>query len=163
MKRLRIYIRAILISFLLLGCVTEALEIDRQYQISNMTQFDVRIKFFDSFNGSTYEIELKSNEVYKGDVLTYRSGNVQLDDKDSFYPASAYRDSDSLVVFFDESKYAIRSFTLTSPTEAMFSDPEERNPFRHGSYRKLKNEEFLFEITKEDYDLATACDGSCEK
>ena len=134
-------------AFYVVSCVTEALEIDRQYQIANMTEFDVRIKFYDSFSGNTYKVELKTNEVYNGDLLNYRSGNVQLDDGDSFFPSSAYKSSDSLTIFFDESKYALKYFTLSSPTKAIFSDPLERNPFRHGSYKKLKNEVFLFEIT----------------
>ncbi len=147
----------------MVGCVTESLEIDRQYQIANKSQHPIRIRFHDTFREISFEVALEVNEVYNGDVLTYRSGNDQLDDKDSFFPSSAYGNSDSLTIFFNDTKYVNKYFTLTSPTKALFSEPSVRNPFRHGSYKRAKNEEFLFEITEEDYELAISCEGPCDQ
>mgnify|MGYP000037857964 CR=1 FL=1 len=44
----------------------------------------------------------------------------------------------------------------------IFSNPTDRNLFRHGSYQELKNEEFQFEITQQDYENAEDCDENCD-
>lgn len=145
-----------------LSCVTESDEIDRQYQIENVSGFDVTITFFDTFTDESFEVTINNGQVYNGDLLTYTSGNPQLNKSESFFPSEAYKKSDSLEIVFNNEKYITAFITFMTPTEATFSEPKERNLFRHGSYRKQDNEFFIFTISEEDYQAAQPCNGVCD-
>ena len=142
--------------------VTEADEFNRQYQITNTSDYHLTLIFFNTFSNTSFEVQLLEEEIYNGDLLTYRSGNPQLSTTNSFYPSSAYEMSDSLLIIFDNAKKLGVYYTLTSSTEALFSNPLERNLFRHGSYENNGNDSFNFKITNDDYGNAEDCEGNCE-
>lgn len=164
MKNIIFNLTAYLLLFSIESCTTEAEEIDRQYQLINTSEVDIKIKFYNTFSNTStlFETQIEPNGIFLGDILTYRSGNDQLNEENSFYPSSAYKNSDSLVVIFDEIKQITLYYTPVSSTSVSFSEPINRNLFRHGNYEKIENERFQFKIIQQDYENAEDCNGNCE-
>ena len=162
MKNISLILVSIFSIFLIVSCVTEAEEIDRQYQILNMSKVDVMIKFYNTYKNESFEITLSNNETYLPDILTYRSGNAQLSDQNSYYPSGAYQDSDSLVLIFNNEKLITNYYEAETAFKYLFSEPINRNIFRHGNYVQIQKEVFQFTITEQDYENAEECNGNCE-
>ena len=152
--------------FIIGGClgIVEAGIFHRQYQIMNNSESNIKIKFFDTFSNDSSEIEIGENKLYKGNLLEYREGNhPQLSENNSFFPNRAYKDADSLVIIFDNIKLLSQYYRHTSPFEVSFSNPKDRNLFKHGNYERLGKEDiFQFTITQQDYENAEDCNGNCE-
>lgn len=146
------------------GCGPEAPEIDRRYQILNLSNTIIKIKFYDSFSYSLLlaETQLKTGDLFEGDFLVRKAGNPQLSYPDSNYPSRAFRGSDSLVIIFNDQAYHTQRFYATAPTSSSYSQPIDRNIFRHGNYTEVEKEKFQFEISQKDYENAEDCNGSCE-
>ncbi|WP_161805034.1 hypothetical protein [Lacinutrix mariniflava] len=43
-----------------------------------------------------------------------------------------------------------------------YSEPNNRNIYRYGSYNYIGNDQFLYTFSKEDYNNAEDCNGGCE-
>lgn len=151
------------ISFLSIeSCTTEDEEINRQYQLMNASDTTIKIKFYNTFSNTSFETEVEPEDVFLGDVLIYRSGNDQWNDENSVFPSSAYKNSDSLVVIFDEKLYLTLFYTAKTSTSYSYSEPIDRNIFRHGNYEEIERENFQFKITQQDYENAEPCNGNCD-
>ncbi len=162
MKNIVLNLTLLISIFFIESCVPEAVEIDRQYQLINKSETNIRIKFFNTFSNDLYVIQLSKDVVYLGDVLTYRSGNTQLNENNSSFPTRALKDSDSLKMIFDNTKYLISKYTSGVSAENAFSSPINRNLFRHGNYEEIEKERFQFKITQQDYENAEDCNGNCD-
>jgi len=148
-------------SFIIKSCLVEAREIERRYQIINDSQSDIRIKFFNTYSGDSLEVEIQKNEIYLGELLIHRSGNPQLSRDNSFYPSSAFNRSDSSVIIFDNKRISSKSYTMTTPRKAAFSEPLDRNIFRHKNYEHIGDGNYVFVIIESDYLDAVECNGEC--
>ena len=147
---------------ILLSCgVTESPLVSRTYSIENSTNFSVNIKFYFAVNDSlVLSSSLPAGAKFQGDELVARSPIPTDSDYDG-PRISAFNLSDSTVILFDNSKKIVQQSFVTEGIRN-YSQPLDRNIFRHGSYEDIGNDEFLFTITQEDFERAEDCGGPCE-
>lgn len=149
--------------FFIKSCIPEAEEIKRQYQLMNASEKSVKITFYNTFSNTSFETQIDKSHIFLGDVLTYRSGNAQWNYPNISFPASAFKNTDSLKIIFNESKYSIYKYSAGDhPYEDVFSTPLDRNLFRNGNYVNIGNDAFQYTITQQDYENAKPCSGNCD-
>jgi len=133
----------IVISFFLTGC-PEEIRNDRYYILENNSNHELVLKFY--FQGSLLEYlttALSENENY--------SGQISYQNEDVFsFPSNAFK-ADSIVIDFDNLKRGTYAIDFLN---ASFSEPLNRNVFRHENFEHIGNDNFLFSITEEDYNRA---------
>lgn len=143
---------------LVLSCGPETEREMRTYVILNETNNNVTLLLslnnIDKLN--TYVV-LGTNEIYRGERLEL--GNLIML-PETTTPVQSLGADEVTIVFDDE--YILFFDVDLSNEEPVFSNPLNRNPFRHGSYEFIGDDEFLFTITQEDFENATPCDGPCE-
>jgi hypothetical protein len=141
-----------------LGCTDNEVEMKRRdYTIQNNTDFSVKIEFYNvsdgTLNNQTSDI-LNNN----GSQLANKVEQDQPFTNSEDVPIFAHV-SDSVRIIFNNEKFYINTFNTFSDT---FSEPINRNIFRHSNYENLGNERYLFKITQEDYENAEDCNGNCD-
>ncbi|MGB0769173.1 MAG: hypothetical protein ACPGPB_00305 [Flavobacteriaceae bacterium] len=164
MKNIVFNLMVLVLIFSIKSCgITEAGEINRQYQLMNASGVDIKITFYNTFSNTSFEAQIDKNGIFLGNVLTYRSGNDQWNYPNTHFPSSAFNKSDSLKIVFGNSKYLTCKYTVGDhPYEDVFSSPVGRNLFRNGNYEEIEKEKFQFKITQQDYDNAADCNGNCD-
>lgn len=158
----RIMRKIILISTLvllsLLGCTNEVEMNRRDYIIENATNFKVYIKFYGRVSGN---LKGQTSRVLnnKGEQLSQKVEQTSdFDDSTSNAIFKAY-EGDSVRVIINDSKVYTNTF---HPFNNTFSEPINRNLFRHSNYDDIGNETYVFKITEQDYENAEDCNGNCE-
>ncbi|TVZ25916.1 hypothetical protein JM83_0857 [Gillisia sp. Hel_I_86] len=142
-----------------LNCGPEAKMYKRTYIIENDTQQELKIKFYYKFDGSlSNELKLTPRSSYNGEQ--FEVGQPLSVDPNAIYPSSSLS-SDSLVIIFNNEKKKI-NVVNDLQDGIFFSDPIERNIFRHGNYEDIGGDQFLYIITQQDYENAMPCDGDCD-
>ncbi len=146
MKKQYLFI-LILVSIFLYGCPSDDNYNDRYYTMENQSNHSLLIKFYNKGNLLDFiTTNLSENgDQYKGS-FTYDN----LSDKFGL-PSRAYRSTDSIVIDFDNIKRQIYTIDFLNRT---FSEPINRNVYRHENYEDLGKDRFLFKITEEDYNNA---------
>ena len=142
---------------LLNGCVREAKMYSTQYVIKNETSQVVKLNYYTTLNNTllnNYIINV--NEILEGS-LTERGDVPPINYPDYTLAVTNLSDGDSLVVIFNNEKKTIMQTSLDG-----YSEPLNRNLFRHGNYEYLGNDQFQFTFTEEDYENAEDCGGPCE-
>lgn len=133
----------IVLSFLLTAC-PEEIQNDRYYVLENSSNHEIVLKFYSQGNLLAYlTTTLSEDETYEGSI------RYQNEDLFSF-PSNAFK-SDSIEIDFDNVKR--RTYTIDF-INGNFSEPINRNVFRHENYQDIGNDKFLFVITEEDYNAA---------
>lgn len=154
MKKIIIILLAIIVS----SCgVTELKMYQRQYSLKNESGQIVKLKFYNQINSELIynDILLNNSSVFDGEVLE----TDQPLSTDLNYPLiNAFKTSDSLVIIYNNE----RKSTFIFDFNGVLSLPIERNPFRHGNYTNLGNDQFQFTFTEEDYENAEDCGGNCD-
>jgi hypothetical protein len=145
--------------FLFYNCGPEANKFKRTYLIENSFNGTVKLKFYDRRTG---ESRTRKSKVLTGNQQQLEGTIEQsnpFDNSNNNHIVSAVYGADSLRIIFDKKKVITQVFFTSSET---FSEPLNKNVFRHENYEAIGNEKFLFKITEEDYQNATPCDGDCE-
>lgn len=143
---------------LFLNCGPEAKMYLRTYIVENDTQVKIQLNFYRKFDGVLLkEIKLDPNTRYKGEQIEV--SQPLTNDPNMLYPSIALS-SDSLIIIFNNQK--MKTDVVYDIEDGIFySEPIERNIFRHGSYKNIGGDNFLFSITQQDLENATSCDGDC--
>ena len=142
---------------LLNGCVREAKMYSTQYVIKNETSQVVKLNYYTTLNNTLLNnYIINTNEILEG-PLSERGSTSPLDYPDYTLAVTNLSDGDSLVVIFNNEKKTIMQTSLDG-----YSEPLNRNLFRHGNYEYLGNDQFQFTFTEEDYENAEDCGGPCE-
>ena len=143
--------------FFLMNCVTEPRVYNRQYSIKNISGTQVKLKFYRvSSNELISEVILSSSQVYNGENL--ETDQPPSNYPDSFEPVTSYPSSFIEIIYNSERKKAYR----WNDNGVLFSEPINRNPFRHGNYENIGGDHFQYTITQEDYNNAEDCNGNCD-
>jgi hypothetical protein len=127
--------------------------------IENNSNKNIQINFYllsepvNSFS----DINLNQGEIFDG--ISFEFSRPVSNNTDYTGPRLSFK-SDSAVVIFDNQKKL--SSYLISDMDVTFCEPKSRNIFRHGNYEGIDNDQFVFEITEEDFNNATPCDGDCD-
>jgi hypothetical protein len=145
--------------FALFNCGPEAQMFERQYLIENKSNTTIQLYFYllsepvNDFSG----IELNKNRILEGKRFEF-SKPVS---NDSDYTGSrlSFKSDSAIIIFNNKRKLSIY---LKHDMESVFSEPKNRNIYRHGNYESIENDQFLFKITEEDFENATPCDGDCD-
>ena len=156
MKNMKTFLISISLIFLsIFGCTDNEVDlIDRTYIIENDTEFTIDIKFYNKINNGL-NIETSGILNSKGDRL---SEKIQIiDNLPEGLPASAFI-ADSVKVIINGNKFFTCVYNFN---DNQFTEPLNRNIFRHSNYVDLGNEKYLFKITKQDYESAEDCNGNC--
>lgn len=152
MKTLIITISAILI--FLFGCTNEVEFNKRDYIIENDTDFQLNIEFYNKTSGNLIS-DLSGILDSRGLQLT--NTIEQTSEFDNF--SVPLVGADSVKVILNKDKFLISSYDSDNN---VFSEPINRNIFRHSNYKNLGNERYLFKITQQDYENAIPCNGDCD-
>ncbi|MFV0379084.1 MAG: hypothetical protein ACK5JD_17475 [Mangrovibacterium sp.] len=143
--------------FLVLSCTNnEVSKYKREYIIRNETNLVVNIKFLSRSNG------LMNNSTSgtldsEGNQLINEVEQDQLFTSNEDFPIFAH-DADSAIVIINNKFFVCVFNTITNT----FSEPINRNLFKHSNYENLGNERYLFKITQEDYENALPCNDNCD-
>ena len=145
---------------LIFSCGPEAKMHKRTYVVENSTDMSVEIYFYERF-----ESRLKQNIVLGPDQemagVELEFDQPFINDPNEFWPNLSLYSSDSVVIIFNNERK--KTDVLFKSAEGIsFSEPIERNVFRHGNYEDISGENFLFSITKQDFESATPCNADCE-
>ena len=148
----------ILISLILtiLGCTNEVEINNREYIIENATNYNIDIRFYDRVSGdlnSQKSTMLKANEELLSNRIEINSNSKNSEE----YPSLAFG-SDSVKVILNNTKTFTNVFNIIDGT---FSDPINRNLFKHSNYESLGNETYVFKITEQDYQNAENYNTDC--
>ncbi|WGH74545.1 hypothetical protein P8625_10620 [Tenacibaculum tangerinum] len=148
----------ILLTFLsVLGCTDNEVDMNRRdYTIKNETGYLVNISFYSRTNGTLNYDSPKTLESNGGQITNKVELSIEFDDSED-YPKLAFS-SDSVKVIFNNEKIYTNVFNSMTNT---FSEPINRNLFKHSNYENLGNEQYLFKITQEDYENAQPCNENC--
>lgn len=146
MKKQHLFI-LVLVSIFLFGCTSDDNRFDRYYTIENQSNHSISLKFYREGIFLDY---LTTTLPNTGDQYT-RTRSFQSNVANFKLPYRAYNSTDSLVIDFDNVKSQYYSIDILNGT---FSDPIERNVYRHENYENIGKERFLFKITEEDYNNA---------
>lgn len=130
----------------------------RTYIILNESNSNVTLLLsLNNINGFNTSVELNANDTFRGDRL--EQGNLTME-PDSRAPVQSLSADEIKIIFGGE---RLLFYDVDQSNEdPIFSDPVNRNPFRHGNYEDIGNGEFVYTITEVDFDAATPCDGPCE-
>ena len=143
---------------MLSSCVTESRMYPRQYSLKNESNQVIKLKFYFKYDNQLVYgeiITLNNTEVFNGGVLE----TDQPHSNEINHPIiNAFKSSDSLIVIYND----LKKSTFSIGFKGDLSTPIERNPFRHGSYENLGNDDFQFTIMEEDYNNAEDCNGNCD-
>lgn len=146
-------------ALMFMGCVTEADHHFRYYQIANESGVAVELRFYRiSDNKLINEVELQNNSQFNFRKLVLR---IPISNDPEYIGPNTASGSDSLVIIYDAKKKGNVWVDLFS-SEPIFSEPKNRNVFRHGSYQHRGGNEYVFTLTQEDYANADDCLGSCD-
>lgn len=158
MKSLKIS-SLLLFALMFIGCVTEADMFDRRYSVSNESGVAVELRFYRiSDNKLINEVELQNHSQFNFRKLVLR---IPISKDPDYIGPNTASGSDSLVIIYDAKKKGNVWVDMFSP-EPIFSEPKNRNVFRHGSYQHTAGDEYVFTLTEEDYAKAADCMGSCD-
>ena len=147
----------VIFSLFLFGCTYEVEMNRRDYTIKNNTDLTADITFYDRISGKI--IFQSSKKLNPSDQLSEKVEQTSnFDDSDSNAIFNAYL-GDSVRIVFSQVKYLSYTF---HPYNNEFSEPINRNIFRHSNYEDLGNERYLFKITQQDYENAEDCNGNCD-
>lgn len=146
----------LLLAVILTNCVTESRMYLREYSLKNESNQVIKLKFYFKYDNQLVydEIILNNTEVFNGGVLE----TDQPHSNDINYPINHFRSSDSLIVIYNN----LKKSTFSIGFNGNLSTPIDRNPFRHGNYNDIGNDNFQFTITEEDYNNAIDCGGNCD-
>ena len=143
---------------MLSSCVTESRMYPRQYSLKNESNQVIKLKFYFKYDNQLVYgeiITLNNTEVFNGGVLE----TDQPHSNEINHPIiNAFKSSDSLIVIYND----LKKSTFSIGFNGDLSTPIERNPFRHGNYENLGNDDFQFTIMEEDYNNAEDCNGNCD-
>lgn len=157
MKNMKAFIVITVSVFLsILGCTDNEIElIDRTYILENDTEFTVDIKFYNKIDNS---LNTETSRILntKGDRLSEEIKKI--DNFPEGLPASVFI-ADSVMVVINGDKFFNYAYDFDSK---IFSEPINRNLFKHSNYENLGNERYLFKITQLDYENAEDCSGNCD-
>ena len=159
MKHMKILLLVVVSVFLsVFGCTDNEVEMSRRdYTIKNNTDLTADITFYDRISGKI--ILQSSKKLNPSDQLSEKVEQTSnFDDSDSNEIFNAYL-GDSVRIVFSQVKYLSYTF---HPYNNEFSEPINRNIFRHSNYEDLGNERYLFKITQQDYENAEDCNGNCD-
>jgi len=156
MKTFVIIILTIFLS--VLGCTDNEVEMNRRdYNIKNNTDNIIDITFYDRGSGNV--VTQTSQVLNPDDELSEKVEQTSnFDDSNSNAIFNAYL-GDSVRIVFNQVKFLTYTF---HPDSNEFSEPINRNIFRHSNYENLGNERYLFKITQQDYENAEDCNGNCD-
>ncbi len=156
MKNMKTFAVIILSIFLsVLGCTDNEVEKNRRdYVIENDTNLMVNITFYDRVNGNT----IASRILNPSDELIGTVEQTSDFDNSGFTTSSAFQ-ADSVRLIIDNAKFYTNVFNTINNA---FSEPINRNLFRHSNYENLGNERYLFKITQQDYENAEDCNENCD-
>ncbi len=148
----------LLYSFLVIGCGPETDMNIRDYTIENDTDYKLNIKFYQRYLDGTSKL-IRTSKILnsKGEQLSESIKQTSEFDNSGNNLLRAYR-GDSVIVIFNENRF----ISYTYLEEETFSEPLDRNIFRHYNYENLGNEKYLFKITQQDYENAEDCNGNCD-
>jgi hypothetical protein len=140
-----------------LGCTNNEVEMNRRdYIIENNTGISTAIKFYSRVDGmlnnQTSKVLSNGHKLSEKVELT-----IEFDNSED-YPRLAYG-ADSIKIVFNNEKFIINKYNTIN---SQFSEPINRNIFRHSNYENLGNERYLFKITQQDYENAEDCNGNCD-
>jgi hypothetical protein len=135
-------------SIFLFGCPSDSDFYTRYYSIENNSNHSLSIRFY--INNVLIE-HLSTTFSNNGERYTGQSSYGDIGIDVFSFPSSAYDSSDSIVIDFDNLKRQIYTIDFINQT---FSEPIERNIFRHENYEEIGNDRFLFKITEDDYNNA---------
>ena len=153
-------ITVIIVLIFTISCVKEMDKYSIQYIIKNETSTPLKLNFYLSSNNQLIDVfTINVNETIKGN-LTERGTTPQIKYPKNSLAITELSSGDSLVTIFNNEKKIIMYTSPTSPNG--FSEPLNRNLFRHGNYEYLGNDQFQFTFTEEDYENAEDCGGPCE-
>lgn len=145
-----------LLIFTISSCVKESKTYKRQYSIKNESNQNVKLKFYLAHNNEIVtNVVLNHLDSYLGTELEFSN---PLSNDDNYYVNSTYKGSDSIEIIYNNQRKSI----FIIEVDATFSEPINRNIFRHGNYTDLGNDFYEFIITDEDYNNAEDCNGDCE-
>jgi hypothetical protein len=147
----------------LIGCIgPEADMWERVYRVNNNTNFDVVLRFYENFSEEVFEdINLSENQSYSGTEISGSNFDA-LNDTESIRPGQSFSSFNIIIIFNSEKKieYSLIDTDDDGITDS-FSEPLDRNLLRDGNYSNIGNNIYQFELTQEDYDIATPCNGDC--
>ena len=158
MKHMKTFLIITLTIFLsVLGCTNNEVEMNRRdYIIENNTGISTAIKFYSRVDGmlnnQTSKVLSNGHKLSEKVELT-----IEFDSSED-YPRLAYG-ADSIKIVFNNEKFIINKYNTIN---SQFSEPINRNIFRHSNYENLGNERYLFKITQQDYENAEDCNGNCD-
>ncbi len=141
---------------LVLSCGPEAKRTETTYILSSELDIPVTLQITSNFSESI-SVTLNEFEVYRGNTRELTSPDRS---EDSFAPSQSL-EANTLTIIFSNERSSFFEIDLSNDP-VFFSEPINRNPFRHGSYENIGNDEFLYTITQEDFENAMPCDGPCE-
>ncbi|MFV0379086.1 MAG: hypothetical protein ACK5JD_17485 [Mangrovibacterium sp.] len=142
----------------MLGCIeNEIRQEDRIYIIENGTTFSITIEYYNRTN-SDMNTDVSSVLSSRGDRLLGQLEQIPVTNFLEELPTSAFA-ADSVKIVFNESRFTTCTYDFNSKT---FSEPINRNLFKHSNYENLGNGRYLFKITQEDYENALPCNDNCD-
>lgn len=138
----------------LLGCTDNEVDFNkRDYIIENNTDLQLSVKFYNKTSGILIDnlsgfLQNSDSQLTNTIEQTSEFENINV----------PYVGADSVKVIINNDKFFTSSYDFDSET---FSEPINRNIFRHSNYENLGNERYLFKITQQDYENAEDCNGDC--
>jgi hypothetical protein len=159
MKDMKIFVVVSVSIFLsVIGCTDNEIELtNRTYSIENDTDFIVDVKFYNKIdNGLNNQTSKILNS--RGEILAKQIQKIPVNNFSEELPTSAFI-ADSVKVIINENKFFTFTYDFDDDT---FSEPINRNIFRHSNYENLGDERYLFKITQQDYENAEDCNGNCD-
>ena len=153
MKKIIIILLAIIVS----SCVTELKMYSTQYSINNQTGTEIKLKFYLTTTDELVDIyTINTNSILQGEIIE-RGSTSPLDYPDDSLARNGFSVGDSIIVVFNNQKQKIMQTNING-----FSEPINRNIYRHGNYDYIGNDKFQFTFTEEDYENAEDCGGNCD-
>jgi len=154
-KQMKILITTISIMFIIiLGCTNEVEFNERDYIIENNTNFKLNIKFYNKTSGSGIS---GLSGILDSQGLRLNNTIELTSEFDDF--RVPFVGADSVKIVLNEDR--LITYTYDSGSK-VFSEPINRNLFRHSNYENIGNKQYLFKITQQDYENALPCDGKCD-
>ena len=150
-----LYVVLISVFLSVLGCTDNEVDFNkRDYIIENNTDFQLDIKFYNKTSGILIGnlsgiIQNRDSQLTNTIEQTSEFENINV----------PYVGADSVKVIIDNDKFFTSSYDFDN---SIFSEPINRNLFRHSNYENLGNERYLFKIAQQDYENAEDCNGNCD-
>lgn len=145
-----------ILALILSSCVQEAEMYPRQYLLKNNSGVNINIKIYDFLDDNLTEESLAFEDTLFGG--RYEHSSRRSDDPNSKEPTGSFA-SDSIILIFNGTK---KTAIFLDSANYDFSKPVSRNLFRHGNYKSIGNDQFIYTITPQDFENAKDCNGDCK-